>query len=341
MHAWLQRIWYERGALYIVLLPLSGIYWLLITVRRSLYRSGVFRTYRAPIPVIVVGNITVGGTGKTPVTIWLSRYLREKGFDVGIVSRGYGGSRSSASFRVDAASDPAVVGDEPVLLATRSGCPVVVNADRADAVKTLVGDGINVVIADDGLQHYRLERDYEICVIDGARGLGNGLLLPAGPMRETAGRLNAVDQVLVNGASGTGSEDRIPGSQNAIRFDLVAERLSRLDGSATRPIKEFDGRTVHAVAAIGNPDRFFGMLRSHGMEVIEHPYPDHAVLEKSDLEFGDDHDVLMTEKDAVKVCSRLDERYWTVPVDLLVDAAVSDPWLENVESCLRQRMEQS
>ncbi len=182
MYKWLHRIWYEGGSLYQMLLPLSGLYWLLTALRRTLYRLGVLSTYDAPVPVIIVGNITAGGTGKTPVTIWLTRELRKRGFAPGIVSRGYGGSRSATSMRVDDASDPDVVGDEPVLIAKRTGAPVVVDADRARAVQMLVDDGVNVVIADDGLQHYRLKRTYEICVIDGSRGLGNRMLLPAGPI---------------------------------------------------------------------------------------------------------------------------------------------------------------
>lgn len=338
MHSWLQRIWYEGGALYWILLPLTGIYWLLVAVRRSLYRSGMLKTFRAPVPVIMVGNITVGGTGKTPVTIWLARHLAGRGFSPGIVSRGYGGSRSSSSMRVDSASDPAVVGDEPVLLARRTGCPIVVDADRARAVRMLVEDGADVIIADDGLQHYRLERDYEICVIDGARGLGNGMLLPAGPMRETIDRLTEVDQVLVNGegafSGGLGELEREP-----VQFGLVATEARRLDGSLARALGNFAGKTVHAVAAIGNPGRFFEMLQSHGIQVIEHAFRDHALLRRSDLEFGDDFDVLMTEKDAVKVQAPLSDKYWTVPVELTSDPAITGPWLEQIECRIRSSVE--
>jgi len=176
VYNWIHRVWYEGGGSYRLLLPLSGLYWLLIGLRRYLYQFGILNTHRAVVPVIVVGNITTGGTGKTPVTVWLARELRERGFSPGIVSRGYGGSKSSSSMRVDSASDPETVGDEPVLMARLSGCPVVVDADRCRAAEMLVADGADLVIADDGLQHYRLERTYDICVIDGARGLGNGHL---------------------------------------------------------------------------------------------------------------------------------------------------------------------
>ena len=338
MHTWLHRIWYEGGLLYWILLPLTGIYSLLIAVRRSLYRSGMLKTFRAPVPIIIVGNITVGGTGKTPVTIWLTRHLAGRGFRPGIVSRGYGGSHSSSSMRVDSASDPAVVGDEPVLLAMRTGCPVVVDADRARAVQMLVEDGADVIIADDGLQHYRLERDYEICVIDGARGLGNRKLLPAGPMRESADRLAEVDQVLINGESAR-SGDLAELKREPVRFDLVAVEARRLDGSLLRALGEFAGTTVHAVAAIGNPGRFFEMLQSHGIQVIEHAFRDHAVLRRTDLEFGDDFEVLMTEKDAVKVKGPFSGKYWTVPVELTSDPAKTGPWLEQVEGRIRSSME--
>ncbi|NIL92989.1 MAG: tetraacyldisaccharide 4'-kinase [Woeseiaceae bacterium] len=340
MYTWLHRIWYEGGSLYQVLLPLSGLYWLLIALRRSLYRAGLLRTFRADVPVIVVGNITAGGTGKTPVTIWLSRELRGRGFNPGIVSRGYGGSRSSTSMRVDSASDTSVVGDEPVLLARRTGCPVVVDADRARAAQMLIDDGVDVIIADDGLQHYRLERSYEICVIDGARGLGNRLLLPAGPLRETIDRLTDVDQVLVNGRMGSNVANLTAIEQNAIEFELVATEVSRLNGSLTRPIDKFSGTTVHAVAAIGNPVRFFDMLRAHGMQVIEHAFRDHARLSDDDLRFGDDFEVLMTEKDAIKVDASISDKYWTVPVDLAIDPVVSGPWLTQIESRLRSNPEQ-
>lgn len=339
MVKWLHRIWYEGAGSYQMLLPLSGLYWLLITVRRCLYQMGLLGRWHASVPVIVVGNITVGGTGKTPITIWLSRELRERGFSPGIVSRGYGGSKASSSMRVDSASDPMVVGDEPVLLAMRTDCPVVVDANRARAAQMLVDDGVDVIISDDGLQHYRLLRTYEICVIDGARGLGNRLLLPAGPMRETIDRLGEVDQVLINGRISDANKDLSVVEQNAIQFELLATEVRRLNGSLTRPIERFAGTTVHAIAAIGNPARFFDMLRAHGMQVIEHAFPDHAKLERKDLEFGDDFEVLMTEKDAVKLDRMSVDKYWAVPVETNIDPVVAGPWLEQIESRLRDELD--
>ncbi len=339
MYKWLHRVWYEGASYYQMLLPLSGLYWLVTTVRRCLYGLGVLGRHRAIVPVIIVGNITAGGTGKTPVTIWLASELQKRGFTAGIVSRGYGGSKSSMSMRVDTASDPDVVGDEPVLLARRTGCPVVVDTNRARAAQMLVDDGVNVIIADDGLQHYRLERTYEICVIDGARGLGNRFLLPAGPLRETIDRLSEVDQVLINGRRGDNTAQLTAVEQNAIEFQLVAREVTRLNGSLARPIEGFSGTTVHAVAAIGNPARFFDMLRAHGIQVIEHAFQDHARLTGSDLRFGDDFEVLMTEKDAVKLDAAISDKYWTVPVDLEMDPVLSSPWLEQIESRLHSELD--
>ena len=340
MYKWLHRVWYEGASSYQLLLPLSGLYWVLITLRRCLYGMGILGRHRAIVPVIVVGNITAGGTGKTPITIWLCRELRERGFSPGIVSRGYGGSRSSTSMRVDSASDPEIVGDEPVLLAKRTECPVVVDANRARAAQMLVDDGVDLIIADDGLQHYRLARTYEICVIDGSRGLGNRRLLPAGPLRETIDRLGEVDQILINGRMSETSEALTVVEQNAIEFELVANEVTRLNGSLTRSIDRFAGTTVHAVAAIGNPARFFDMLRAHGMQVIEHALRDHARLSGSDLKFGDDFEVLMTEKDAVKLDDVHADKYWTVPVEVRIDPVIAGPWLEQIESRLRGELEE-
>lgn len=289
---------------------------------------------KAEIPVIVVGNITAGGTGKTPTVLWLVDGLRDKGFSPGIVSRGYGGGKADSSMRVEADTDPAVAGDEPVLLARRGKCPVVVDPDRARAAEMLVEDGADVIVADDGLQHYRLARDYEICVIDGSRGLGNRRLLPAGPLREGARRLDSVDQVLVNGNLAA-SEELSVAEQNAISFTLEGIEACRLNGSLTRPIERFAATTVHAVAAIGNPRRFFDLLRAHDIQIIEHEFPDHAVLSRKELEFGDDFEVFMTEKDAVKLGRDTRDNLWYVPVELEMDPVKSAPLIEQIESRLR------
>ncbi len=325
-YKWIHRVWYEDAAFGWVLLPLSSLYWLLLKLRELLFRCGVLRTFKASVPVIVVGNITAGGTGKTPTVIWLVSELRKRGFRPGIVSRGYGGSKSGTSMRVDADSDAAVVGDEPLLLARRGLCPVAVDSDRVRAATMLVDDGVDVIVTDDGLQHLRLQRDFEICVVDGERGLGNRRLLPAGPLRESPQRLGSVDQVLVNGAADT---------PNAIGFHLLANDASRLNGSLARPLTGFRDSTVHAVAGIGNPKRFFDLLRSHGIQVIEHSLEDHAPLAPADLQFGDDFNVFMTEKDAVKLGRNLSDKYWSVPVDLNMEATESSALLERIELRMR------
>lgn len=337
LYNWIHRVWYDGGSGYWLLLPLSGIYWVLLMLRRLLYVCGILQAKKVGVPVIVVGNITAGGTGKTPVSVWLAQSLRARGFVPGIVSRGYGGSKSSSPMRVDAASDPATVGDEPVLLAKRSACPVAVDSDRVRAAEMLIEDGVDLIIADDGLQHRRLARSYEICVIDGTRWLGNRLILPAGPLRETTARLCEVDQILINGS--LREEATTTTEQNAIPFVLKATEVCRLNGSLSRPIERFSDTTVHAVAAIGNPVRFFDMLRGHGMQVIEHAFPDHAVIESASLKFDDDFDILMTEKDAVKFGTKAHDRLWYVPVDLDMDAVLAAPWLEQIESRMRDEQD--
>lgn len=339
IHDWLQRAWYGDGRGHRVLLPLSGLYWLVTTLRRWLFDIGVLRSVKLDVPVIVVGNITAGGTGKTPTTIWLASALKERGFSPGIVSRGYGGAQSDSPLRVDAASDPALVGDEPVLLARRSGCPVAVDKDRVRAAGMLIDDGVDLIIADDGLQHLKLARDYEVCVVDGRRWFGNRFVLPAGPLREPAARACDVDQILVNGRIAETVETA--NEQNAITFELVATEAARLNGSLVRPLDGFSGSTVHAVAAIGNPSRFFDLLRHHGLEVIEHAFPDHARLTRRQLAFGDELDVFLTEKDAVKLRSEMDDRYWQVPVRLDMQASLAAPWLEQIVSRMRGQQERA
>lgn len=324
-YRWIHRVWYQKAAWGWVLMPLSALYWLALRIRSALFSLGIFRSHKAQVPVIVVGNITAGGTGKTPTVIWLVNALRVKGYRPGIVSRGYGGSHSGSSMRVDLDSDASVVGDEPVLLARRGHCPVAVDSDRVRAAAMLVDDGVDVIVADDGLQHLRLQRDCELCVIDGERGLGNRRLLPAGPLREPASRLERVDEVLINGEN-----DRAAG----LTFELRATDACRLNGSLARPLEGFRDTTVHAVAGIGNPKRFFDLLRGHGIEVIEHEFSDHAAISLSELEFGDTFDVFMTEKDAVKLDRNLSDKYWHVPVDFYMATEQSDALIERITSRL-------
>jgi len=334
--AWLNETWYGGSGRYLLLLPLAWIFRLLAATRRALYRAGLLRTRAPGPPVIVVGNLSVGGTGKTPVVIWLVRELSARGFHPGVVSRGYGGRTGGEPVLVTADADPAVSGDEPLLIARRTGCPVAVHPDRVAAARMLAGQGVDVIVADDGLQHYRLARQFEIAVVDGQRLLGNGQLLPAGPLREPASRLRTVDLVLVNDG-GTGRlRHLVDAATPVLRFALSPGPVRRVDGSGERPLASFRGETVHAMAGIGNPERFFAVLESHGVAVHRHPLPDHAVVTPDDLDFGDDLAVLMTEKDAVKCAGFAHGRCWFVPVELMLGDG-GTAWVDGLAKCLHPR----
>ena len=283
--------------------PLATLYGALTALRRWLYRIGVLRSVRLPVPVIVIGNLTAGGTGKTPLAIALAEALRARGFRPGVVSRGHGGRQREPMLLGDSPI-PAEVGDEPCLIRA-SGVPVAVGRDRPAAAQLLVADGCDVVIADDGLQHYRLARDVEICVIDGVRRFGNGRLLPAGPLREPLRRLDRVDLRVCNGGEAQAGEHPMR---------LVGGEAVSLDGLRMQPLEGFTGQRVHAVAAIGNPARFFANLSAAGIEVIEHAFPDHHAFIATDLAYGDELPVLMTDKDAVKCRAFAQPHWWRVPV---------------------------
>ncbi len=286
--------------------------------RRTLYRLRVLKSTRAGVPVIAIGNLTVGGAGKTPLAIHVAELLKVQRWSPAIVSRGYGGT-VRAPRGVTLAADPAEVGDEPVLMARRSGCLVWVGPERAAVIAALrqAHPDCDVVILDDGLQHYQLRRDIEIAVVD-ARGFGNGFMLPAGPLREPETRLWSVDAVVAHGT------DKVKG----YRMHLEGEEVHRAtDARERRPLKSFAGERVHAVAGIGDPKRFFRQLAQLGLKVVPHPFPDHHPFRARDLEFGDDAPVLMTEKDAVK-CKRFAKpQHWVLPVRAAPDPAF-DAWLQ-------------
>jgi tetraacyldisaccharide 4'-kinase len=305
VQAWLNRVWYERGSPPWWLLPLSLSYGAAAGARRYLYSKQLRKSTRVASPVVVVGNLSVGGTGKTPLVCWLVARLQELGFKPGVVTRGYGGSSESVCL-VDSAADPSIVGDESLLIARRTGVPVAIGRDRPSAAQLLVNAGCDVVVSDDGLQHYALARDCEIVVVDGERRFGNGWLLPAGPLRESEARLRRVDAVVVNGG-------RAP-LEGALSMRLEAKDAMSLIGGAVKTLREFAGHSVHAVAGIGNPERFFNMLRGYGIEVVGHPLPDHARLQAADISFPDGRPVLMTEKDAVKCAAFAGAQHWYVPV---------------------------
>jgi tetraacyldisaccharide 4'-kinase len=311
----LQSIWYDRSTPPWPLRALSALFALVVSVRAGIYASGLKRRYRISKPVIVVGNLTVGGTGKTPLVIWLVEQLRAQGLRPGVVLRGYGGNDSRAAPRaVEPDSDPAEVGDEAVLLRLRTGAPVMIGRDRVRAAQKLVSSaGVDVVIADDGLQHLRLARDFEIAVIDAARGLGNGYLLPAGPLREPRERLTTVSAIVLNGNGAV--EGEAPGARNAFTMRLSGEQLWPLSGRGQpNALGNLSGQRVHAIAGIGNPQRFFTHLSAAGLEVLAHPFPDHHRYQVHELEFGDALPVLMTEKDAVKCRAFAALNGWYLPV---------------------------
>jgi tetraacyldisaccharide 4'-kinase len=319
--------WYRRTALAWLLWPASLAFGLVVTIRRLLYRARLLGSARAGIPVIVVGNLVAGGSGKTPLALWIAEFLKSKGWSPAIVSRGYGaeiGSPRAATI----ASEPAEVGDEPVVLARRSGCPVWVGPERARVIAALRAEhpDVNVVVLDDGLQHYRLRRDIEIAVVD-ARGFGNGFLLPAGPLREPASRLKSVDAVVCHGA----------GEVQGFSMALDGETLHRMTNSRDRwPLKSLAGEKVHAVAGIGDPKRFFIQLGRAGLKVVPHPFPDHHRFAPQELAFGDDAPVVMTEKDAVKLRGAAQPNWWVLPVTARLDPAFGDWLLRKLDDCRRR-----
>lgn len=317
----IERHWYRTTAVSLALWPLSLIFCAIASLRRALYRLGLLPVRVVGAPVVIVGNITVGGSGKTPLVIWLTHFLAAHGYRPGIVTRGYGGRASRWPQSVNGESDPTLVGDEPLLLARRAGCPVVADPDRVRAAQTLIADyRCNVIVSDDGLQHYRLARDFEVAVIDGSRRLGNGFCLPAGPLREPAGRLASVDLRVVTGEA----------APDELTVALV-ETGYVSSGGETAGTGRFAGKRAHALAGIGNPGRFFAHLRRLGVETIEHPFPDHHPFSASDLEFGDDLPVIMTEKDAVK-CERTSTRpFWYLAVEARPDARLGEAVLRRLK----------
>jgi tetraacyldisaccharide 4'-kinase len=310
----LDYYWYNKSFITLVLLPVSWLFCFVAITRRLFYRVGLLKVHHLPVPVIIVGNISVGGTGKTPLVTWLIDVLRREGYTPGIVSRGYGGQATHWPQQVRIDSDPRMVGDEAVLLSRRCTCPMAVGPNRAEAAEALLAHtDCDIIVADDGLQHYALGRDMEIAVVDGVRRFGNQHCLPAGPLREPLGRLASVDAVVTNG---------VPGVRE-YRMDLIPGALRNLQSADKKTsLQSFAGKTVHAVAGIGHPARFFHQLEAQGITVIEHAFPDHHPFTQDDIIFDDDLPVLMTEKDAVKCQEFSDERHWCVPVDAKLDERI-------------------
>jgi len=299
----LDHYWYSQNLFAWALLPLSWLFRLVALIRRKMYCAGILASTRLPVPVIVVGNISVGGTGKTPLLIALCELLKTSGYRPGVVSRGYGADLQGEVL-ITAHSSATQVGDEPLLIAQRTGCPVAVGSRRPAAAKLLLKNhDCNIILSDDGLQHYALHRDMEIAVIDAARLHGNGFCLPAGPLREPVERLDSVDLVVYNGKTDA-----------AHRFDLKFLTAVNVATGATADLKSFAGQKVHAVAGIGHPERFFDQLKNEGLDIIAHEFSDHHMFTLNDLSYDDALPVLMTEKDAVKCTHFKLSTLWSVPV---------------------------
>ncbi|MDD2685960.1 MAG: tetraacyldisaccharide 4'-kinase [Gallionella sp.] len=317
--------WYRVSPSHLILYPLSLIFCLLVSLRRRLYRLGVLSSTRLPVPVIVVGNITVGGTGKTPLTLYLAQQLLAAGWHPAIISRGYVPGQSESPIRAVTPQDaPGLVGDEPLMMARRELCPVWVGRDRPAVALALlqVHPECDVILSDDGLQHYRLQRDVEIAVIDGIRRFGNGWLLPAGPLREPRSRLQSADAVIVNGGNCQADE---------FAMQLHGRVFYQLnDPTKCRSADDFKGLRLHAIAGIGNPQRYFGQLRSLGLDCTEHAFADHHAYVAQDIAFDACDAILMTEKDAVKCARFADARCWVLRVEAQLPPRLFNLILEKI-----------
>jgi tetraacyldisaccharide 4'-kinase len=319
----INNIWYNKHPLALALTPLSWLFCAMVKIRQQAYKQGLLTCHHVPVPVIVVGNVTVGGTGKTPLVNWLGQFLQKHGFKPGIVSRGYGGHAQKWPQFVLPESDPYLVGDEPVLLARQSGCPVAVAPQRILAVQSLLTHkDCNLIISDDGLQHYALQRDIEIVVVDGIRRYGNQRCLPAGPLREPISRLQHVDFVITKGNP----------LDNELVMQYHKKSLQRLDNDTiSQPLAKFHDHTVHAIAGIGYPEPFFNYLREQGLKLHCHEFPDHYAYQKSDIQFNDNLPVIMTEKDAVKCQSFAKSQHWYLPIEAHLPAIFGQKLLHQLQ----------
>lgn len=331
----LQQLWYDRPGAAWWLLPLSALFAAVVSVRRWMFRTGIMRSVNVSRPVIVIGNLTVGGTGKTPLVIWLANTLSAQGLKVGVITRGYGGTAKQWPQRVDADSDPVLVGDEPVLIVRQTRAVVIAGPDRVADAQQAIAAGAQVLISDDGLQHYGLQRDLEWVVVDASRLFGNGRMLPAGPLREPLQRLATVNRVLVNERHGAR-----PAVLNHphVAYRVGLTQLRSLKTGEQRELASLRGQQVHVVTGIGNPQGFLQALREQGLKFDARILPDHARFTVDDIEFGDALQVLMTEKDAVKCAAFATGRHWAVGAEVLLDAADQVRLVDDVQKCLMARV---
>lgn len=320
----LLRSWRQPNPLTILLWPLSLVYRSLFALRNRLYKIGFFASYSAPVPVIVVGNITVGGTGKSPLVIHLVGLLRDAGYTPGVISRGYKSQASEFPYQVTSNSGVKEAGDEPLMIVRRTGVPMAIGPNRRKSIELLISQyDIDIVISDDGLQHLALDRDIEICLVDNTSAQTNQQLLPAGPYREPISRLTSVDFLIHHG-----------GDNGSITMQLIpSQPRPLLNDSGSGDTIELDSdRNLHAVAGIGNPQRFFNTCGDLGLNFKPHAFPDHHAFTASDLEFDDGLVVLMTEKDAVKCQQFAKPNHWYLPVNAKLSAGFSDQFIDAISA---------
>jgi len=307
------------GLVNFTLLPFSAVFFILSCIRLWLYKFKILKVNDSSLPVIVVGNITVGGTGKTPIVISIVNYLKSQNKKVGVVSRGYGGRYSQESIEVTLSSDPMHCGDEPLLIKQQTEVPVVVAKKRTKAIEYLIKKyALDVIVSDDGLQHYSMGRDIEIAVIDGHTRLGNGLFLPAGPLREAKSRLKSVDFIINNGSSLEGE----------VSSEIEPQEYINLLTKEVKDLDYFKGRKCYAVAGIAKPDNFFSTLKSNGVKLITKPFPDHYAFVEKDLIFNENHPIIMTSKDCVKCNPFATDQMWY----LSVRAKINSNFYQQLES---------
>jgi len=331
----IEKVWFQghRAKWLIVplLLPLTIIFALISFLRRTAYQVGLFQQVKMSVPVVVVGNIGIGGNGKTPVVLYLVEQLSQQGVKVGVVSRGYGSNAPHYPYQVSAESNAEQAGDEPLLIYQRSGVDVVIGADRVQACLRLIEQGCELIIADDGLQHYRLARDFEFIVVDGKRLFGNGLLLPAGPLRETTGKLKRADCVIINGVS-TWQKKASSLTLPVLTMQLSATKVTHIKSGESIELSRFlqqnlaSDKRVNALAGIGDPQRFFNSLEQYGFTVaMTKGFVDHQAFSAKDLQqFSVELPLLMTEKDAVKCAGFAQDNYWYLPVDAIFSKNTPD-----------------
>ncbi len=321
---WLVNSWYQPHPIRWLLWPLSVLYRMVVFIRKSLYKLGLLKQHQLTVPVIIVGNISVGGTGKTPFVIWLTKQLQQAGFKPGIISRGYGGNAEHYPQIVSPQSDPAIVGDEPIIISRQTACPMAVSPNRVEAGQMLLQHyDCDIIISDDGLQHYALGRDIEVIVVDGQRLFGNQYCLPAGPLREPLSRLHDIDFVVHNSNS----------ASTAYSMSLLqGQAINLANPTLTKPLADFNSQTVHAIAGIGNPNRFFDQLSGQGLTITPHPFPDHHSYHASELHFNDDNAILMTEKDAVKCDSFASNNMWYIPIEASISGKLDQLIIEKLRN---------